>query len=133
MTAGCAACGHCCDPVHLDPTVAFDLVLGDPDNPSVAWFRDHFESVGISGSHLLFKCDAFDPNTRLCTAHERRPPICRGFPWYGRAPNARTLAELIPVDTHQGAALGCSYLADLPPGWRPPNQRPLIPLEVLRG
>jgi Fe-S-cluster containining protein len=27
-----------------------------------------------------YQCDRFDPTTRLCTAHEERPPICRAYP-----------------------------------------------------
>jgi Fe-S-cluster containining protein len=39
----------------------------------------------------FYECDAFDPATNLCTAHADRPPVCRGFPWYGRAPEAASL------------------------------------------
>lgn len=69
-----------------------------------------------------WSCDAFDPQTRLCTAHENRPPVCRQYPWYGSEP-----------DTEHAERLGlqCSYLADLPPGQRPEGARPLIPLTVV--
>jgi Fe-S-cluster containining protein len=27
-----------------------------------------------------YRCDRFDEETRLCTAHADRPPICRAYP-----------------------------------------------------
>jgi len=27
-----------------------------------------------------YQCDRFDPASRLCTAHDDRPPICRAYP-----------------------------------------------------
>lgn len=64
-------------------------------------------------------CDAYDPERRECTAHQDRPPLCSGYPWYGDEPSAER-AERV----HQE----CSYLADLPPADRPEGARPLIPL-----
>lgn len=68
-------------------------------------------------------CNAFDPETRLCTAHEDRPPVCRDFPWYGAEPESWRSGDLM---------LQCSYLLDLPPDQRPEGARPLIPLTVIR-
>lgn len=68
-----------------------------------------------------YSCDAFDPVTRLCTAHESRPPVCEDYPWYGEEPSAER-------GTYMGRE--CSYLADLPPSERPEGSRPLIPLMV---
>jgi Fe-S-cluster containining protein len=36
----------------------------------------------------FYTCDAWDSTTKLCTMHEDRPPVCRGFPWYGGEPNS---------------------------------------------
>jgi Fe-S-cluster containining protein len=65
-------------------------------------------------------CDALDPDTRLCTVHEDRPPVCRDYPWYGEDPAKRA--------SHVGPE--CSYLLDVPPAERPEGARPLIPLTV---
>lgn len=35
-------------------------------------------------------CLAFDTETRLCTAHDSRPPVCSGYPWYGQEPKKDT-------------------------------------------
>jgi Fe-S-cluster containining protein len=67
-------------------------------------------------------CDAYDPEHGTCTAHEDRPPLCSGFPWYGEQPS---------VERADRVHRECSYLADLPPGDRPEGSRPLIPLTVI--
>jgi Fe-S-cluster containining protein len=73
------------------------------------WLEVHWTVVATTshGSHL--RCDQFDIDTRLCTAHDDRPAICRGFPWYGRAPSS----EPGPLP------LRCSFTADLPEAQRP--------------
>jgi Fe-S-cluster containining protein len=30
-----------------------------------------------------YRCDRFDDETRLCLAHDERPPICRAYPVAG--------------------------------------------------
>ncbi|HVY11172.1 MAG TPA: YkgJ family cysteine cluster protein [Mycobacteriales bacterium] len=82
MPGTCSACGDCCDPVWypLGPadirqsaatTGAADLVFA----------AAHWRASGErrDGMHA-YRCDRFDPATRLCTAHDERPPICRAYP-----------------------------------------------------
>lgn len=160
MTAGCARCASCCDPVPFtaaehetvsawsgaamkaagipDPrtddgwawwldhgwdAAERDKAIGRTD-PSGPWRQDadfiaaHWTPDGDSGC----KCDAFDPATGLCGAHDSRPPVCRNYPWYSGAPCAERAASL---PSH------CSYLADVPRAERPEGSRPLIPLTVI--
>jgi Fe-S-cluster containining protein len=84
--ATCSACGACCDPVwySLGPadvrqsavtTGAEDLVFA----------AAHWHPTGrrnADGMHA-YACDRFDPVSRLCTAHDTRPPICRAYPVAG--------------------------------------------------
>lgn len=127
MSAGCARCGHCCDPVILHEPLE-ELIAGATESGD--FIREHWTEIGSElGDHLV-RCDRFDPETRLCTAHIDRPPICERFPFYGGQPKA-VWGPGHSVGEHAGGKLGCSYLADLPPGWRPADVRPLIPLEVL--
>jgi Fe-S-cluster containining protein len=70
-----------------------------------------------------YDCDRFDPDTRLCTAQDSKPPICANFPWYGQAPTAERAVNLDPQ---------CSFLGDIAPAHRPEGSRPLIPIEVVR-
>ena len=61
-------------------------------------------SKGKATDH--WDCDAFDPLTNLCTAHADRPPVCSGFPWYGKTPSAEGIGG--------GLSSNCSFWADLP-------------------
>lgn len=128
MTASCAACGSCCDPVTIEagvflgctararseePASENDLFIAQHWHPLYGWPEEPSTWIAV-------RCDAFDPVTRLCTAHEARPPVCSRFPWYGGTPEPGRLPYL-----------HCSYQADIPPGERDPDARPLIPVTVL--
>jgi Fe-S-cluster containining protein len=103
----CSACGDCCDPVWypLGPadirqsastTGAEDLIFA----------AAHWRATGDrddDGRHAYW-CDRFDPVSRLCTAHDERPPICRGYPWYGEDPARRLV--VLPVR--------CAFRAEQP-------------------
>ena len=110
MAATCSACGDCCDPVWFSLGPA-DLRQGavtartEPHASNLAFAARHWQATGAvdrDGRHA-YTCAAFDPQTRLCTAHEDRPPVCRGYPWYDRPP---TRAEPRLPDR-------CSHHADL--------------------
>lgn len=161
MTASCALCGRCCDPVpftreqHEAITAwssAAMAAAGVPDprtddgwswwlahgseyegerdtacyrfDPGGNWRQDadfiaaHWVPDGDSGC----RCDMFDSVTRLCTAGDSKPPVCRGYPWYSDGPTADRARDLFPQ---------CSYLADVPASQRPEGARPLIPVTVL--
>jgi Fe-S-cluster containining protein len=141
VTAGCAGCGACCDPVVLDYDVYAAACerarAGETASDDDRFIAAHWHPVsgwcGAEGGgqaapgvvRLDLRCDAFDPATRLCTARENRPPVCRDYPWYGDEPaTSSRAATLYP---------GCSYLADVAPSLRPDDARPLIPLTVISG
>jgi len=126
-TLGCARCGDCCDPVYLTPENA--AKLADPgttgDRASSEFAREHWHQRAQSPlpDHLAYDCDQFDPASRLCTAGDDRPPVCRYYPWYLDGPCAERAADL---HSH------CSYLLQVMPADRPEGSRPLIPIEVIR-
>ncbi len=111
----CNRCGDCCENLTLNFTkaelAAFVRETGDTALTPVR--RDHLANARFilahwhrssgGGSATRYACDAFDPSTRLCTAHQDRPPICAGYPWYGALPGVRT-ATLPPP---------CSFNADV--------------------
>lgn len=113
MTECAPGCGRCCDPV----TTSFDP-NGELNGPSAPFIREHWQ-VRESGvdpwgkTQWLSVCDQFDPATRLYTAHDERPPICSGYPWYGKARDKN------PLDP------GCTFNADVP--------GLLLPLFVIGG
>ena len=54
---------------------------------SGAWLKQ------LSGIRF-YECDQFDPHSNECTAQDRKPYICRGFPWYGGEPHTGILKGL---------------------------------------
>lgn len=102
---------------------------------TIEWHTNHGASV--------VTCDQFDPEHRVCTAGESRPPICSDYPFYGEDPTERE-GKIVdrypnpipwgfswkPVDEGPGGTpLSCSYLGDVPPELRPAGAgRPLLPL-----
>lgn len=52
-----------------------------------------------------YACDAFDPVRRTCTAHSSRPPVCSGYPFYGKPPE--------PADA-DALWHSCAYQHDIP-------------------
>jgi Fe-S-cluster containining protein len=100
----CSRCGACCDPVVLM------FKPEDMTGPSGPFAREHWQVIGErvnrnddSGrTEYLIECDQFDKATRLCTAHDSRPPICSGYPWYSADPNVNLVLD--PT---------CSFQADV--------------------
>jgi Fe-S-cluster containining protein len=89
----CSRCGDCCDPVWY-PLGPADLrqgavtALAEPHRANLRFAATHWLPTGETdddGRHA-YRCTAFDPGSRLCTAHDSRPPVCRGYPWYGGEP-----------------------------------------------
>lgn len=132
MTVGCARCGDCCDPVYLSADQAelveqwrrYVAAGGQPTPGSdVTFILDHWQPLERRDTGTRYRCDRFDPVHRTCGAHEDRPDVCSGFPWYGEEPTREAAGEI---------ARTCSYLFDVPADQRPAGARPLIPLEVIR-
>jgi Fe-S-cluster containining protein len=119
----CSRCGDCCDPVIVtfDPQERAAERLANLSFVAPAWawhqfefLRDHWRTVDTYEStergrpvtvHRV-ECDQFDRATRTCGAHDDRPQVCSGFPWYGREPD---------VDSAIAGSLSprCSYNADV--------------------
>jgi Fe-S-cluster containining protein len=125
----CNRCGDCCDPVRFDLHGQLeslqDKAAGpDPDLDPQAWLDvgwkpeelpncrrnwvdanfilEHWHPRPESG----LTCDRYDPESKLCTVHDDRPPVCRDYPWYSNGPTYEA-AQKLPVR--------CSYRDD----WQP--------------
>jgi hypothetical protein len=106
MTECVPGCGRCCDPVvtWFDPN-------GEMNGPSAPFVREHWRvrETGVNAQNRQWwfsDCDRFDPTTRRCLAHDERPPICSGYPWYGGRNSVRQ--EPHPLDP------GCAFNEDVP-------------------
>lgn len=109
------------DPQHIHAAPGSDA---EADRAFIAahWTR-HRDDRDDDLDESLWSCDRFDAATRECAAHDGRPPVCRGYPWYRDGPTAGRAALLPSM---------CSYALDVPPAWRREGAWPLIPIEVIR-
>jgi Fe-S-cluster containining protein len=142
MTA-CAQCGLCCEVIGIRADPAYyqrdpkDIVWPGDEPEAVPlifhefmWIKQHFHPISIEEAiainphivdettregHSYYTCDAYDKETKLCTAHDDRPAICRDFPWYGKSVNPYNLKSFPR----------CSYWRDLPRSLWPPGVDPL--------
>lgn len=93
------------------------------------WWADHLfiaahmRPVGARDGDVMLQCRFYDRERQACGAYDSRPPLCRGYPWYGREPSP----EAVVLDRQ------CSFWADIPAAQRPADARPLIPLAVVTG
>jgi len=111
----CNRCGECCENMPLNLTkrqlrAVLAEASGDAGDAAqrdleenARFILGHWHRSGGGGTRTRYSCDAFDPASRLCTAHDERPPICRGFPWYDRPPGTRKVR--LPAS--------CSFNADV--------------------
>jgi Fe-S-cluster containining protein len=98
----CNRCGDCCEHLRLNVTKSrMRTFLAErhrwSDTPeaieheaNARFILEHWHRSGGGGRATVYDCDAFDRTSRLCTAHQDRPPICAGYPWYGDEPGVRT-------------------------------------------
>ena len=104
--AECSKCGACCHPVMthwpLDEIRyrAADLaeVLFLLKNWSPVTTEEAQRMNPVIGKYDLtdyggnfYRCAQFDTGTKECMAHNDRPNVCSGFPWYGGAPRVGPL------------------------------------------
>jgi Fe-S-cluster containining protein len=119
----CNGCGSCCENIYLSS--GWDMVEEralsvDPREDWPAWVRrgwkrpEEAERIWLEARFIFdhwhlnvdaetYGCDVFDEATRSCGDYENRPPVCRGYPWYGKPPS---MVYLHP---------DCSFRADQPP------------------
>jgi Fe-S-cluster containining protein len=146
MGATCSRCGDCCERIGFRGDWSYLQQMADWIKEWRVWAMENLrngEDGGLdqetadhaaNAEFLLahwrpipedaglamprFSCDAFDPVTRLCTAHAWRPPICRGYPWYGEQPG-QSAHRIGP---------SCSFWADVPLDKRPGAGLRLLPV-----
>lgn len=121
----CSKCGDCCRVIPVNATkkrFAEKAAAGETgSSPFILqhWHRISREEArrrnphfgGATPGHYYYECDMFDPVKNECMAHDSRPQVCRGFPWYGDSPADR-LYRIGPFPR-------CSFWADVPAAERP--------------
>lgn len=93
----CNKCGDCCETIHFPSMerVAEIAEFAKHEGPknweetldnNVIDALFILENWKLNDDGITYHCLAFDEENRLCSAHNDRPPVCRGFPWYGKEP-----------------------------------------------
>lgn len=89
----CARCGDCCERVAPQTSVP-DLRRKLADPYYAGWNRNQAERIvqmltervdpdpNWDRKRPSYRCKHFNPETRECEAHEARPWMCAGYPWY---------------------------------------------------
>lgn len=79
----CAQCGCCCENIYvrhhgrvIQDEAEFEKIKKS-DNYS---FYQHISVINKDDFGLIFSCDKFDKEKRLCTDHKNRPSICKNYP-----------------------------------------------------
>lgn len=120
MQGFCHQCGDCCENIWVDASpdemleqlkaISQDVDAGD--EPS-RWQHNAESYMFILENWQLqnngrWQCSFFNSQTRKCEAHNLRPPICAGFPFYGRNPQEPGFANTKVLDNK------CGYWYDIP-------------------
>jgi Fe-S-cluster containining protein len=106
-------CGDCCENIALSTdhgTIIKRLAQGYGTGrwrKDAVFILNNMRPTGRSTRQgkmvkQVLSCAKFDSVTRKCTAHDDRPELCSGYPWYKGEP--------ITGDTTMGGR--CSYLGD---------------------
>lgn len=111
----CNKCGDCCETITFSQIEKVtDIVkwVTHPDSQFInredldvnvidaLFITDNWE---LNDDEKTYHCNKFDKVNRLCSMHESRPYVCRGFPWYGK----ETHEEAISIYKN------CSFWADI--------------------
>lgn len=105
----CSKCGDCCENIWTkfspEERNSPDRNFDEAGKQTVEFVNKYWIHLGpdkVDGHR--YSCTKFDTNTRLCTAHDERPPVCSGYPYYSRPVEEFKLATHLPAR--------CSYQAD---------------------
>lgn len=79
----CAKCGACCEKIYVRH--ANKVILNEEEFEKIKKedtysFYKHIKIIGKDEFGLVFACNLFDKEKRLCKDHKKRPSICRNYP-----------------------------------------------------
>lgn len=77
----CNRCGDCCSKIYVNHQK--DIIKTTEEFEKLKKlhpFYTFLEVVDKDDNGLVFKCNKFDKEKRICTIHKYRPGICRRYP-----------------------------------------------------
>jgi Fe-S-cluster containining protein len=126
----CHQCGNCCENIWLEHSPDQILEQLEIIEEYVAAGNEYPAEVANVTSYLFvleywshkdndrWECSFFNTETRQCEAHDLRPPICEGYPWYSKGPGDKELENK------------CGYWYDIPTSEWPDRVKVLPILET---
>ena len=79
----CAKCGRCCENIyvrHNNNVIQNEDEFENIKKTDDYSFYKHITVIGKDDFGLIFSCNKFDKEKKLCTDHKNRPPICKNYP-----------------------------------------------------
>lgn len=80
-TGACNRCGACCSKIYVNHKK--DIIKSIEEFEKLKKlhpFYTYIEVIDKDENGLVFKCNKFDKEKRICTIHKIRPGICRRYP-----------------------------------------------------
>lgn len=79
----CKKCGSCCRNIYVRH--GKDIIKAEEQFEKIKKedsyiFYQHIKVIGKDDFGLIFECNKFDKEKKLCTDHKNRPPICKNYP-----------------------------------------------------
>ena len=82
-TGSCLKCGRCCENIyvrHKNTTIKDEESFNKLKDSNRNGFYNHISIIGKDDFGLIFACNLYDKDKKLCSAHHKRPTICRNYP-----------------------------------------------------
>ena len=79
----CTMCGCCCENIyvrHNGKVILDENEFREIQKSDSYSFYHHITIIGKDDFGLIFSCDKFDKEKRLCKDHKNRPSICINYP-----------------------------------------------------
>ena len=79
----CAKCGCCCENIyvrHGKKIIETQEEFEQIKQVDLYSFYQHISITGKDEFGLIFECNRFDKEKRICKNHKKRPPICINYP-----------------------------------------------------
>lgn len=79
----CLKCGGCCENIyirHEGKVISSSSEFEEIKKTDKYSFYQHISVTGEDKFGLIFSCNKFDKEKRICKDHKNRPSICRNYP-----------------------------------------------------
>ncbi len=82
-TGSCLKCGACCQNIyvrHCGKVIKTKEEFEEIKKTDNYSFYHHITVIGEDDFGLIFECDWYDKEKKLCKDHKKRPSICKNYP-----------------------------------------------------